>query len=145
MVSLGHSRLHSGVAALAVLGSGCLYHANKDALARSAQSDFREAKLGASVDEELAYSKEMLKAEMAAVQREVEATRDEALARLLDAPWGGRPAHDGAACLPEVSSLAAGTVQCELNRLIRRVGGTPVGAEAQVPAEALRDLRTAAV
>ncbi len=79
-----------GAVAVMLLGTGC-YHAGKDALARSAQADFKEAHISSSLDDELAHSKELLKAELTATQRSVEARRDEAVARILDFRWGGRP------------------------------------------------------
>src|SRR6266568_3692487 len=81
-MSLGRrSRTLTGALAVTLAGTGC-YHAGKDALARSAQADFKDAHVSSSLDAELSHSKEMLKAELTATQRSVESRRDEALARI---------------------------------------------------------------
>jgi hypothetical protein len=135
-MSLGRRvRTLTGAFALMLLGNGC-YHAGKDALARSAQADFREAHITSSLDDELSYSTEMLKAELAATQRSVEARRDEAVARILDFQWGGAPANAASSCpVSGGAALAGNTPTCALNMLLERVGGRiPGGA---LPEQAL--------
>jgi len=130
-----------GAVAVMLLGTGC-YHAGKDALARSAQADFKEAHISSSLDDELAHSKELLKAELTATQRSVEARRDEAVARILDFRWGGRPAPNETGCpVSGGETLAGDTPRCAINMLLERVGGrTEVAA---LPEQALAPVMAA--
>lgn len=85
-----HRALYGSAAMLALTGSlgGChLYDAGNQTLAQSTQTSFKDAKIGQTMAEERELSKAMLESEIAAVRREVEAMRDEALTRIVDQRW----------------------------------------------------------
>jgi hypothetical protein len=127
--------LQLGLVAGVALQGGCLYHAGKDTLARGALADFKDAQIGASLDDELAHSKEMLQAELASTQHELEARRDEAVAHVLDLRWSGGPTGSNEPCsAPNAGTLGSDTFECELNTLLADVAGKPEGPELPVVA-----------
>ena len=121
---------------LLLVMAGC-YNAGRHTLAQQLHTTFKETRLGEALKDERTLSQEMLKAELAATRKAVDAERDHALAVILGA--GLERTSDNKMCAPAWSSGALGSLVCDIDFRLQRLVDTPEAQKCALAAQNIED------